>query len=303
MDDNAHGTHVAGIIASAANEYGTVGVAYNAKIMALKALQYSGIGNAGDIAEAIYYAVENGADILNMSFGSYSPSEVIKDALKVAYGRCVLVAAAGNDALHNDPKLLVDGLYGDPMYPAAFEWVVGVQATQQGGGLAWFSNWDSAYGNRWEYEVAAPGTNVRSLLPNGGYANWNGTSMAAPVVSGIAALLRTAYPDKQDYNSRFVMGQLLVGGVNESSGRSISPNEIVDAHRILTETAKPSLSYTSHLMFDGSELSQQNNDDGAVNAGETVDLALSIRNRWGNASMCPLRSRHVPLILFCLIPM
>ena len=86
--------------------------------------------------------------------------------------------------------------------------------------LAWFSNWDSAYGNRWEYEVAAPGTNVRSLLPNGGYANWNGTSMAAPVVSGIAALLRTAYPDKQDYNSRFVMGQLLVGGVNESGGQS-----------------------------------------------------------------------------------
>ena len=99
MDDNAHGTHVAGIIASAANEYGTVGVAYNAKIMALKALQYSGIGNASDIAEAIYYAVENGADILNMSFGSYSPSEVIKDALEVAYGQCVLVAAAGNDGV------------------------------------------------------------------------------------------------------------------------------------------------------------------------------------------------------------
>ena len=100
------------------------------------------------------------------------------------------------------------------MYPAAFEWVVGVHATQEvskrwvTGWRAPFSNYDLAYGSRYEYEVAAPGSNVRSLLPNGGYANWNGTSMAAPVVSGIAALLRTAYPDKQDYNSRFVMGQL-----------------------------------------------------------------------------------------------
>ena len=72
--------------------------------------------------------------------------------------------------------------------------------------------------------------------------------------------------------------------MNETGGSFISQDEIVDAHRILTESPQPELAYTSHLMFDGSEISQQNNDDGTVNAGETLDLALSIRNRWGKAS-------------------
>ena len=97
-DDNGHVTHVAGIIASTGgNDVGGVGVAFNSKIMAIKAAQYSGVLTTTDIAEAIYYAVDNGADIINMSFGGYGRSQVEQDALALAYSQAVLVAAAGNE--------------------------------------------------------------------------------------------------------------------------------------------------------------------------------------------------------------
>ncbi len=99
-DDHGHGTHVAGIIASTgANGVGGVGVAFNSKIMAIKAAQYSGVLTTADIAEGIYYAVDNGADVINMSFGGYGRSQVEEDALALAYSQAVLVAAAGNDGL------------------------------------------------------------------------------------------------------------------------------------------------------------------------------------------------------------
>ena len=103
MDDHAHGTHVAGIIAAVAeNGIGGVGIAYNTRIMAIKAAQYSGVLTASDIAEAIYYAVEHGADVINMSFGGAAQSSVVEDALAVAFGQAVLVAAAGNNGKHNE---------------------------------------------------------------------------------------------------------------------------------------------------------------------------------------------------------
>ncbi|MDB4622708.1 S8 family serine peptidase [Akkermansiaceae bacterium] len=93
-DHNGHGTHCAGIIASVAdNDLGGVGVAYNSRIMAIKAAQYNGSLNSSDIAESIYYAVENGADIINMSFGSYAQSNLVIDALQSAFSHpstCIL---------------------------------------------------------------------------------------------------------------------------------------------------------------------------------------------------------------------
>ena len=104
MDDHGHGTHVAGIIASQANNgIGGVGVAYNVQLMPIKAAQYSGVLASSDIAEAIYYAVAQGSDVINMSFGGYSRSQVEEDALAVAFGQAVLVAAAGNDGKVNLP--------------------------------------------------------------------------------------------------------------------------------------------------------------------------------------------------------
>ncbi len=187
QDDHGHGTHVAGIIAAqAGNGEGGVGVAYNVQIMALKAAQYSGVLASSDIAEAIYYAVEKGADVINMSFGGYARSQVEEDALAVAFGQAVLVAASGNDGKANLPCPL-----GRDMYPAAYNWVLGVMASTSGGGRASFSNYDCVPHDSHEYEVLAPGVDVWSTLPNEGYAAWDGTSMATPVVAGIAALCRT----------------------------------------------------------------------------------------------------------------
>lgn len=268
QDDHGHGTHVAGIIAAQANNgEGGVGVAYNVQLMALKAAQYSGVLASSDIAEAIYYAVEKGADVINMSFGGYARSQVEEDALAVAFGQAVLVAAAGNDGKVNLPCPL-----GRDMYPAAYNWVLGVMASTSGGSRASFSNYDCEPHDSHEYELLAPGVDVWSTLPNGQYAAWDGTSMSAPVVSGIAALLRTRWDDKDVYSSRFIMGQI---------ASNASP--VADAYTALTVAPQPELSYLEHWLFDTEAQSSFNDDDGIVDAGETVDLAIVIRNHWGKA--------------------
>ncbi|MFO7901559.1 MAG: S8 family peptidase, partial [Pirellulaceae bacterium] len=165
MDLHGHGTHVAGIIAAQGfNEVGGVGVAFNTKIMAVRAAQYSGTLTVQDIAEGIQYAVDNGADVINMSFGGYQHSQIVQDALEVALNQAVLVAAAGNDSL---------AIHEAPFYPAAIPWVLGTVAMTPENTHAWFTNTG--------YEVRAPGVGIHSTLPGDRYAAWSGTSMAAPV--------------------------------------------------------------------------------------------------------------------------
>jgi subtilisin family serine protease len=270
-DDHGHGTHVAGIIAGAANNAaGGVGVAYNVQIMPIKAAQYSGVLAASDIAEGITWAVQHGADIINMSFGGYGKSQIEEDALAVAFGSAVLVAAAGNDGLTNDPAC--DPIHWGVMYPAAYNWVLGVMASAPGGGRASFSNWDCIPRDTKEYEVLAPGAGIWSTLPGNQYAAWSGTSMATPVVSGIAALLRTKFADRTTFDSRFIMGQLAGTGTGAA-----------DALTALTSAPQPKLAYQEHWLFDSTTLSALNNGNGAVDAGETIDLAVVIRNHWGKA--------------------
>ncbi|MGB4978155.1 MAG: S8 family serine peptidase [Anaerolineae bacterium] len=273
VDDHGHGTHVAGIIAAQAdNGIGGVGVAYTSRIMALKAAQYSGVLASSDIAEAIYYAVEKGADVINMSFGGYTRSQVEEDALAVAFGQAVLVAAAGNDGKANLPCL-----FGRDMYPAAYNWVLGVMASKQIpdllGWRAAFSNYDCQPHDSHEYELLAPGVEIWSTLPQSQYAAWAGTSMAAPVVSGIAALARTRWSDRDVYSSRFIMGQI---ASNTSDG-------VANAYTALTQAPQPELSYLEHWLFDTTAQAPNNDDDGIVDAGETIDLAIVIRNHWGKA--------------------
>jgi hypothetical protein len=272
MDDHGHGTHVAGIIAAQANNgIGGVGVAYNVQVMPIKAAQYSGVLASSDIAEAIYYAVQHGADVINMSFGGYARSQLEEDALAVAFGQAVLVAAAGNDGKVNLPCA-----GGRDMYPAAYNWVLGVMASTPGGDRAGFSNWDCIAHDSHEYELMAPGVDVWSTLPNGQYAAWDGTSMATPVVSGIAALLRTKWSDKDVYSSRFIMGQIAANTQGGIGG-------VVDAYAALTVAPRPELSYLEHWLFDTTAQAANNDDDGIVDAGETIDLAIVIRNHWGKA--------------------
>ena len=125
-DDNGHGTHVAGIIAARNNNIGTVGIAHKTTIMPIKAAMASGYLNQSDIAKAILYAYENGAEVINMSFGGSACSIAVQDALATAYTRCVLVASAGNDGENNEPTPTDD--VAIPNYPAALTYVLGVMA-------------------------------------------------------------------------------------------------------------------------------------------------------------------------------
>lgn len=280
MDDNGHGTHVAGIIAASNNHIGVVGLAYNVKLMPIKAGMASGFFNQSQIAKGILYAYNNGADVINMSFGGSASTIAVQDALETAYTRCVLVAAAGNNSAPN--SLL-------PTYPAALSYVMGIMSVDMWGVESGFTNYDVVPYNSVEYEVYAPGSQILSTIPGNRYATWSGTSMAAPYVSAMAALLRSAYPDTNTYPTKFIYGQIAAtGGRNaiccdpEHHGVHNLP-KIVDIYNALTQLPKPEVSAADFLVFDDKSLSDQNNGDGVIDAGETVALAFTLRNRWGAA--------------------
>ncbi|MDB4406027.1 S8 family serine peptidase, partial [bacterium] len=285
-DHNGHGTHCAGIIAAVAdNDLGGVGVAYNSRIMAIKAAQYNGSLTSSDIAESIYYAVENGADVINMSFGGSAASVLVRDALEIAFGQAVLVAAAGNSGYQTEPKTKFVAVV--PFYPASWPFVIGVMAESstpgsKGEWLAGFSNWDSMPSSRIEYEMMAPGVQIYSTLPEGKYAAWNGTSMAAPVAAGVAALVRTKFPEKNTYSSRFIMGQLAATGASKYGKYGFSYLSL-DGEAALTSTPKPELVVVDYQVFDDPSFSDLNDGDGIVDSGETIELAVTIKNRWGKA--------------------
>ena len=283
MDDNGHGTHVAGIIAAANNHIGVVGLAYNVKLMPIKAGMASGFFNQSQIAKGILYAYNNGADVINMSFGGSASTIAVQDALETAYTRCVLVAAAGNDGAPNE------GLLARPTYPAALSYVMGVMSVDIRGVESGFTNYDVKKYNSVEYEVYAPGSQILSTIPGNRYATWSGTSMAAPYVSAMAALLRSAYPDTNTYPTKFIYGQIAATGGRsaiccdpEHHGAHNLP-KIVDIYNALTQLPKPEVSAADFLVFDDKSLSDQNNGDGVIDAGETVALAFTLRNRWGAA--------------------
>jgi subtilisin family serine protease len=189
-----HGTHVAGIIGAVRNNgKGIDGIADNVRIMMIRAVP-DGDEHDKDIALAIRYAVDNGAKVINMSFGkSYSPQKQwVDDAVKYAESKGVLlVHAAGNDAKNLDSDynyptpILLDG--GKPT-----NWLtIGASGDPGNGGLsASFSN----YGKK-EVDVFAPGVNIYSTIPGGTtYGNASGTSMASPVTAGVAAFLLEYFP-------------------------------------------------------------------------------------------------------------
>ncbi len=177
MDDHNHGTHCAGIIGAIGNNnLGISGVSWDVSIMPVKCLSASGSGSSQTVSQAINYAANNGADVISMSLGG-GYSQVMEDAVDYAYSKdVVIVAAAGNsdtNAKH---------------YPAGFDKVIAVAATDQNDDRAHFSN----YGN-W-VDLAAPGVSILSTLRNDNYGSYSGTSMACPHVSGLAALILTKDP-------------------------------------------------------------------------------------------------------------
>lgn len=284
MDDHGHGTHVAGIIAMENNNVGGVGIAYKSKIMPIKAGGADGTFYSSDIAKGIEYAYKNGADVINMSFGSYAHSALIENALQDAFGNCVLVAAAGNEGMPTADC----PLGGVNIYPAAYSYVIGVMAYDEDNKFASFSNWDYIPNANAEYEVVAPGVNIYSTLPNGRYATWNGTSMAAPMVSAEAAILRSSLKDKSTYSSRYIMGQLVgatedkITYYNEGIKKTYNYSKL-SLTDSLTNKPKPNLNVYEVYAFDSEDISKTNNGDGIIQLGETIDLAIGLRNQWGAA--------------------
>jgi hypothetical protein len=194
LDGNRHGTHVAGTIAAANNGFGATGVAYNSRIMPVKVLDDSGSGSYSGVAQGIRYAVDNGADVINMSLGGGSTDSAVQSALQYASSRGVIVVmAAGNEGA------------AQPGYPAssATSWGLAVGAVNSSNQMASFSN--RAGSNSSMRYVTAPGVQVYSTLPNGGYGFLNGTSMAAPHVAGVVALMLSANPNLTDAQVRQII--------------------------------------------------------------------------------------------------
>jgi hypothetical protein len=176
MDDHFHGTYCAGILAAENNSIGVVGVAPEAWLYAVKVLNQYGSGYTSDVVAGIEWSIDNGMDIISMSFGG-GPSQTEEQACNSAYeAGIVLVAAAGNRK------------GGAVIYPAACNSVIAVSATNQDDGLAEFSSVGP------EVELAAPGVNVTSTTLGGGYKTTGGTSAACPHVAGTAALVKAAHP-------------------------------------------------------------------------------------------------------------
>jgi len=270
MDDNSHGTHVAGIAAAVGNNgIGIAGVNWKARILPIKVFQSSGRGDAATIAKGVNYAASKGATVINMSFGSYSESLTLKDALAKAYTTAVLVAAAGNDGLCIGPSLCPDKQLGAPLYPGAYSFVLGVEAPPRP--PIGFTNYDqdgpvfSGYTDLLNYELKAPGTGILSCVPGGNYREYNGTSMAAPLVAGAVSLYRQQKPVESQ--------EMLFGNLINSLG------QYIDLEGALSIVPTPQLAVVNYSIADTID----GDRDGRPDVGETIEIKVMVRNTWGQA--------------------
>lgn len=229
QDDEGHGTHVAGIVVGAGFDlFASPKPQSKIQVMSLKFLDANGSGRTSDAIRAIYYAVDNGAQVINCSWGGGSYSRALLDALAYAYSREVLVVtAAGNNSSNNDVS---------PMYPAGYDVPanLAVAATTDSDNLASFSNYGASV-----VPVAAPGLYIYSTYLGNNYVLMSGTSMAAPFVSGIAALAWREAPQLTGYQIK----ELIKSSVNVKASLTgkVSTNGRVNANS-LVQFAKGSTS-------------------------------------------------------------
>jgi thermitase len=194
QDGDEHGTHCAGIAAAAANNaLGVVGVAPGVSIMPVKVL---GAGaTEATIADGVIWAADHGANVITMSLGLYKRSPVFEKALGYALGKGVTItASAGNNNAENDPEKA-------PHLPSTYPGVIEVAAIDSADQKASFSNFGKTV------SVAAPGVNILSTVPGGGYKRMSGTSMAAPHAAGLAALILSNHPDWKPAQVKAAMEQ------------------------------------------------------------------------------------------------
>jgi subtilisin family serine protease len=181
-DRNGHGTHVAGIVAARKNDRGVIGVAPQSRLLIAKVLGDDGIGSSAAVAAGVDWACDKGATVISMSLGSREPDALLRQAIERAAAKGVfLITAAGNTGRPNSVN-----------YPARWRETIAVAAIDRNGRLARFSSRGP------QVDIAAPGQDVLSTFRDGGYAKLSGTSMAAPFVAGVVALLIALHRDATD---------------------------------------------------------------------------------------------------------
>lgn len=279
-DFNGHGTHCAGIAAAIGdNRLGVVGANPDALIMPITIMQSDGTGDLATIIRGIDYAIAMGADVLSMSIGTYATSLALEQALGRAYQNAILVAAAGNDAYclnHDHPER--GQKEPMPMFPAAYNFVLGVQASAASGAMAGFSNYDDngAFFTEWgedklyNYELRAPGASIMSIWPGGKYRSLSGTSMACPLVAGALSRLIQC---KEIGSKEELFGDLI------HSTTSVGDLDIYKAYQWNDTNRQPSLSFVTYTIDDS-----EGDGDGRPDAGETIAIYPTLRNDWGTAA-------------------
>lgn len=234
IDDNGHGTHVAGIIAGLRNGTGVTGVSYDATIMPVKVLGSTGTGSFTNVAAGIMYAVNNGADVINLSLGAWGViSGAVTSAITYAINHGVVVCmASGNDSKPS------------PAYPAILAQTVGgIAVGSVNSSLVIASNSNGA-GTTVPYDyIEAPGVNIYSTYKNGGYVAMTGTSMAAPYAAGAAALLLSA---EDDFASAWSLQQLesIITSTATSMGGTALTSSSVNTTSSTLKAASMSEGYT-----------------------------------------------------------
>jgi subtilisin family serine protease len=224
FDDYGHGTHVAGTIAAEGNnDIGVTGVSWSAEIMALKIFDASGFTDEFSAIQAVEYATIMGAKLTNNSWGGGGYSQALYDAIANA-GEAgqLFIAAAGNYSNNNDVN---------PFYPASYDLdnIIAVAATDHNDQLSNFS-----HGGATSVDIGAPGSNIYSTIPGGGYASYSGTSMATPHVTGVASLIWSQEPELSALEVKerilsYVDPIEALQGITVSGGR-------LNAYNALTET-------------------------------------------------------------------
>jgi len=236
-DDDGHGTHVSGIVLSVDQNIFTAPLRQSKIVlMPLKFLNGSGVGTTSSAIRAIYYAVNNGARVLNNSWGGSNYSSALHEAVAYSYTRGALfVAAAGNSAMNNDEV---------PMYPANYDVpnVISIAATTNVDYLASFSNYGPT-----KVHIGSPGVFILSSYPGDLFATSSGTSMAAPFVSGTAGQMKVVAPSMLGYQ----MKQTLMGQYNQvaqlsgrvsTSGRLSSSQSVTYSKTASIDATQPSYS-------------------------------------------------------------